>query len=1372
MIGLSSLAQLILLAWSIYEVVGQQYFIETPGDTRVVEGRSTMLNCSIGNRVGKVQWAMDDILLGFDLSIPGYPRYSMLQTSPERYNLYIVNTTLWDDATFECQVLPAQGNPALQASAQLTILVPPEMPKIVGHPNGSIVNIRHTDAIVQLTCEVRNARPAASITWYKNGVVVTENVEYTVEPIANDKRENAHNTLTLTPDFQSKEHGAIYTCKGTNEAIRGQFLETSVTINVQFPPSIPEITGYRRGQTVHRGETMNLECVSRGGNPLAQVVWFKNDVKVDFSYSSSNDRSINELSFTVGASDNDAVYRCEATNAATEYPLTAQVQIVVYFPPEKVTISGNRLATAGEEVELTCETANSNPASVVTWLVRGRQIAGTQSHVEESDDGGYITRSLIRVTLTNREDQIVYTCQAMNDGSSEPVTDTVTLSVLYPPGAPVITGYEEGDFLKAGDVKRLTCSSAGGNPMATLKWFKGNELLDSTTKTRGSIVSSELTLVAAPGDNNAIYKCTASNEATPTPLQVLKKLTVYFPPARVTLTADPSEPKAGQHLRLTCLSASSNPPAAIMWVRDNVLRQGVTINKSPSTDGGMTTTNVLDITPTAADHLAEYHCQATNLVIGDKVNDAITLSVMFAPVFDLSMSPANIEITEGDSRSVNLTAAANPPVLTYKFYRDGIEVSVPGDVNSFTFDSGALQISNIQRGDMGRYSLEARNAEGMSHFNFTLNVLYAASITTITSPVEEEIGGAAFFECIADANPITSNMITWSRSDFDMSKTKQAFENNKGHLTVYELEKTDTGTFTCTADNQIGQPSVMEAILIVKFQPIIDDTAQYSKAAGDHGSTVQLICLAEGAPEVTFDWIKREGDMSGGKYHIESEKVDTIKYRSVVTISDISETEYGTYVCSATNEKGQDTFDISVDGTSRPDQPGELTFINATHDMLTISWNPGFNGGLPQRFKVRYKEKNRPGYTHIDITPIDIRVTTVFVIKGLRKDTSYLVAVLTTNDLGPAEGSPPEIEVKTSASALGGEAASTIQTSDDTPVIIILVVCVVGIFLLALNIGLILFFVRRRKKRLENNSDTTSHTNTIELYGPTKETALYPMTPSDDSRSYGTYEKNMDDFSDDYKNFEHDRKSMHSSQCTCNCVQVKVKTVSRGGKCSCLSMDSSGDEDIKRVFLPPPGYSSRSYTPNKMDSPNLGNTHKSFLTDTRPYLDEERQAAQWQYEDPYRSRNKGTFDSDYMNPLTNGHSPTHFHDYNGRTETRPKSVTDYSDQRSSRSSSRNGLGTTPPPPPPVRSSSKGVANNYGHSPIPPLPARNYDVDDLPPPLYDDTPQPRYAPAPGSVGGRYTNPNVISNPTYEGPSEGGNAAQRNHIPVDDMRGDLV
>lgn len=53
-------------------------------------------------------------------------------------------------------------------------------------------------------------------------------------------------------------------------------------------------------------------------------------------------------------------------------------------------------------------------------------------------------------------------------------------------------------------------------------------------------------------------------------------------------------------------------------------------------------------------------------------------------------------------------------------------------------------------------------------------------------------------------------------------------------------------------------------------------------------------------------------------------------------------------------------------------------------------------------------------------------------------------------------------------SAQEGDNQLAQSDDDDMPVIIILVVCIVGIFLLALNIGLILFFVRKRKKRLES----------------------------------------------------------------------------------------------------------------------------------------------------------------------------------------------------------------------------------------------------------------------------------------------------------------
>lgn len=73
-----------------------------------------------------------------------------------------------------------------------------------------------------------------------------------------------------------------------------------------------------------------------------------------------------------------------------------------------------------------------------------------------------------------------------------------------------------------------------------------------------------------------------------------------------------------------------------------------------------------------------------------------------------------------------------------------------------------------------------------------------------------------------------------------------------------------------------------------------------------------------------------------------------------------------------------------------------------------------------------------------------------------------------------------------------------------------------------------------------------------------------------------------------------------------------------------------------------------------------------------------------------------------------------------------QSITDFSD-RSSRTASTSRLcGKTPPPQPPTRSSSKGATNHYCQSPVPPLPARNYDLNELPPPVEEE----RYVPPPG------------------------------------------
>ena len=71
----------------------------------MIEGSTLLLQCVVGNQRGPVQWAKDGFVLGYDRSIPGYPRYSMIgDASLGVHNLRIVDAKSEDNGEFQCQV--------------------------------------------------------------------------------------------------------------------------------------------------------------------------------------------------------------------------------------------------------------------------------------------------------------------------------------------------------------------------------------------------------------------------------------------------------------------------------------------------------------------------------------------------------------------------------------------------------------------------------------------------------------------------------------------------------------------------------------------------------------------------------------------------------------------------------------------------------------------------------------------------------------------------------------------------------------------------------------------------------------------------------------------------------------------------------------------------------------------------------------------------------------------------------------------------------------------------------------------------------------------------------------------------------------------
>lgn len=95
------------------------------------------------------------------------------------------------------------------------------------------------------------------------------------------------------------------------------------------PPGIPYIEGYTEGETIRRGQTVELTCKSRGGNPPAQLIWYKNGEQIRMAYRTAGRVSENIYTFTADATDNKARYRCEASNIMSQGPLKTEIQLTV-----------------------------------------------------------------------------------------------------------------------------------------------------------------------------------------------------------------------------------------------------------------------------------------------------------------------------------------------------------------------------------------------------------------------------------------------------------------------------------------------------------------------------------------------------------------------------------------------------------------------------------------------------------------------------------------------------------------------------------------------------------------------------------------------------------------------------------------------------------------------------------------------------------------------------------------------------------------------------------------------------------------------------------------------------------------------------------
>ncbi|XP_046400034.1 kin of IRRE-like protein 1 isoform X2 [Ischnura elegans] len=596
----------------------EQKFAMQPMDQTAVVNSKVTLPCRVIGRAGMPQWTKDDFALGTDRNLSGFERYAMIGSDEEGdYSLEIHPVRLEDDARYQCQVSAGSGGePGIRSRfATLTVLVPPEPPRILPQPGDTVSPASGTststghgssgsfspsnpmslmtteDREIQLECVSKGGKPAAEITWIDGtGNVLKDGVEYMTELLPDKKRVTAKSILRLTP--RREHHRQVFTCQAQNAADR-TYRSAKVMLLVKYAPKVTvAVSAIRRPTPAQDDDEEGGGASALAGGPSASVV-----------LSSS----------TAMASSSSGTHSQSVT-----------------------TVNSGALIREFDEVRLTCM-ADANPDTdlIYRWFINDEPVTGgvlsgtglppDGASADIIPEGGVgavaVDPTMLVIANVSRgfHDAIVK-CEVHNAvGKSE---ESETLDISYGPRFRVRPQSVEAE---EGSTVSMSCD-VDGNPPADIVWIH-----EPTEKVVGT--SPNLTLHAGL-ETAGRYRCTARvptphvqspvdrhrggpSGAPPPPPQEFPVATAYAwlrlrgPPIIVSRKVQFGV--RGDTVRLECVALSVPRPERVVWTRAgrdvDANDRDFSVLEDPLPEGIKSTLIIRD---SHDDHFGPYNCSVTN----------------------------------------------------------------------------------------------------------------------------------------------------------------------------------------------------------------------------------------------------------------------------------------------------------------------------------------------------------------------------------------------------------------------------------------------------------------------------------------------------------------------------------------------------------------------------------------------------------------------------------------------------------------------------------------------------------------------------------------------------------------------------------------
>ena len=364
----------------------------------VTEGDTVSLTClSSGSPGPSLAWYRDGLLVDATSDHREGERETVVTNTIDIHNVSQRETR----ASFTCRASNNNQTKAVERSLGIRVNFPPSDVKIVGLPTSLVAGRAQ-----QARCVSVGSRPAATLTWWKDG-------QFLGRPTEVFSEEAGVTSSVLDIIFSSDDHTKTILCRAENRNIPGSSLETSLSLDIKFPPRARLQWGANiDGERIGEGQDIYLECLSVANPPVSRIVWLHDNYRVEPSREDRVVISGHSLVMQGVTARHSGNYSCVTSNSEGD-AVTEILQLKVRFRPVCLQSEPQTVfLPLNIEAEVVCRMSSHPPPSFWWWTFNNTH---QLDQVRPSKYHNNLTVSTLSYTPSTAQDYGVLNCWARND---------------------------------------------------------------------------------------------------------------------------------------------------------------------------------------------------------------------------------------------------------------------------------------------------------------------------------------------------------------------------------------------------------------------------------------------------------------------------------------------------------------------------------------------------------------------------------------------------------------------------------------------------------------------------------------------------------------------------------------------------------------------------------------------------------------------------------------------------------------------------------------------------------------------------------------------------------------------------------------------